>query len=92
MAIKTICAKTTIFRKKKWLIPAIMLTTENELGRRNKPFRHHGAPLHPRTHLREPFVGKSQNVAHTYAYYECGFGPKWIQTYNPGAHSRTPLP
>ena len=29
------------------------------------------------------FVGKSKNVAHTYAYYECGFGPKWIQTYNP---------
>jgi predicted GIY-YIG superfamily endonuclease len=29
------------------------------------------------------FVGKSRNVEHTYAYYECGFGPKWIQTYNP---------
>ena len=29
------------------------------------------------------FVGKSRDVEHTYAYYECGFGPKWIQTYNP---------
>lgn len=28
-------------------------------------------------------VGKSRDVEHTYAYYACGFGPQWIQTYNP---------
>lgn len=28
-------------------------------------------------------VGKSKDVNHTYAYYACGFGPTWIQTYNP---------
>lgn len=28
-------------------------------------------------------VGKSKNVDHTYAYYDAGFGPKWIQTYYP---------
>ena len=28
-------------------------------------------------------VGKSKDVNHTYAYYACGFGPQWIQTYNP---------
>jgi hypothetical protein len=28
-------------------------------------------------------VGKSKDVQHTYAYYACGFGPQWIQVYNP---------
>lgn len=28
-------------------------------------------------------VGKSKNVPHTYAYYDAGFGPQWIQTYYP---------
>jgi len=28
------------------------------------------------------FIGKSKDVPHTCAYYDCGFGPQWIRTYN----------